>query len=487
MFPGFSDVAVLGVGRRSTVYRATETGTNRPVALKVVGDEGVTPAALEAFAREYAVLAALSSHPHIVTLYRTLAVAPRPILVLELCRGSLAGRLRRGRIPVPEAVAIGVRIAGALATAHSAGVLHRNVSPANILVSDFGEPALADFAIARLHDAGIPAAELLDFPGPHSAPEVLLGQPADERTDVYGLASTLYELVSGRPPFSEMAGEPAAATILRILRDPPRALPGVPLDLSDLLMWGLAKEQSGRPPSAAWFADELRRVETVQGWPRTELRIKDAAAVVSTPPRPRLAPPPAPPAPKRRPRPAPDPAGTAGPPAGPAEAGASPAPASPPPAAAEDSTSLRRIVVRGPLLASLGRWLALLAPVWAAVTALVVAAGAGAGAVASGAAALVASAALAAWFVRPVLVLEACHLVHRDGLDRVLVPWAAVRDVRPVFEPSRRPGAPHGLLVVSGTSAHLPLPATRRSSWQLPGLAAVLLEHRAAAEEWNTF
>ncbi|TAM91608.1 MAG: serine/threonine protein kinase, partial [Jatrophihabitans sp.] len=282
LFPGFHDVAVLGVGRRSTVYRAVEDGTGRPVALKVVGTEGATPAALEAFARESAVLAALGSHPHIVTLYRTLAVAPRPILVLELCRGSFAARLRRGRMPVPEAVAAVVRIAGALATAHSAGVLHRNVCPATILVTEFGEPALADFAIARLHDAGLPAAELLDYPGPHAAPEVLLGQQVDERTDVYGLAATLYELLAGRPAFGEMAGEPVAATILRILRDPARPLAGVPVELSDVVVWGMAKEPCDRPPTVVWFADELRRIQTRQRWVRTDMLVRTARVPVSS-------------------------------------------------------------------------------------------------------------------------------------------------------------------------------------------------------------
>lgn len=293
---GFSDVALLGAGRRSTVYRAIEEGTRRPVALKVLGTDGATPAALEAFARESAVLAALGGHPHIVTLYRTMGDPARPVLVLELCRGSLAARLRHGRVPVAEAVAVGVRIAGALETAHSAGVLHRNVSAANVLLTEFGEPALADFAIARLHDAGIPAAELLDLPGPHVAPELLLGQAADERTDVYGLAATLYEVLAGRPPFVEMDGEPAAATILRILRDPPRPLLGVPLELADLIGWGLAKEPADRPPSAAWFGDELRRVQTRQGWLRTALLIREAAEPVSTRHRPR---------PGRRPRPGP--------------------------------------------------------------------------------------------------------------------------------------------------------------------------------------
>ena len=277
--PGFSGLSAVATGRHSRVYRAVEEGTGRAVALKVFADDA-GPATLEAFARESAVLAALGGHPHVVTLYRSLPDLPQPVLVLELCRDSLADRLRRGTLPVADAVSIGVRIGGALETAHSAGVLHRTVSPETILFTDCDEPVLAGFTAARLHDSGAPAAELLDFPGPHAAPEVLLGQAADDRTDVYGLASTLYEALSGRPPFVEMDGEPPAATILRILRDPARPLVGVPLELSDLIMWGLAKEQVNRPPSAAWFADELRRVQTRQGWPRTALLVREVAEPV---------------------------------------------------------------------------------------------------------------------------------------------------------------------------------------------------------------
>jgi hypothetical protein len=452
LFTGFSDVTVLGAGRRSTVYRAVEDGTNRPVALKVVNAENAGPAALEAFAREAAVLAALGGHPNIVTLYRTLAVAPRPVLVLELCRGSLAGRLRDGPVPAREAVPIAVRIAGALETAHSAGVLHRNVSPANILLTDFGEPALADFAIARLHGSGdsarMPAAELLDFPGPHAAPELLLGQQADERTDVYGLAATLYELIGGRSPFVEMDGEPAAATILRILRDPPRPLLHVPLELSDLVLWGLAKEPADRPPSVAWFADELRRIETRQGWPRTALLVREATEPVSVPVSPPVPPPVSPPVAVHEQPPAPPP------------------------------LTAQRLAVRGPRLASLRRIAALVTPVWIAIVAVLLVTGPGIAGIAAGAVGLVAALVAADRVARPVLVAVPEGLLHRDGLDRVLVPWEAIRTIEPVFEASRRPGAPHGLLVLAGASSRLPLPATRRPCAQLPHLADRLRRYR---------
>lgn len=288
MFGGYADVVTLAGGVHSTVHRATELATGRPVALKVLNVDGTSPGELEAFARESAVLSALGAHPNIVTLYDSFALPDgRPVLVLELCEGSLAQRLAATReqepIPASEAVSIAAKLAGALETAHRAGVLHRAVRPENVLITAYGEPALSDFGLSRLRGTPVSAtAELFDFPGPHVAPELMLGQEASEATDVYGLASLLYQLLTGAPPMAAYAGETPSATILRILRDPARPIddPRVPYALSDLLLWGLAKEPAQRPPSAAWFAEELARVEARSGWTRTSSLVGESAGPV---------------------------------------------------------------------------------------------------------------------------------------------------------------------------------------------------------------
>jgi serine/threonine protein kinase len=286
-FGGFSDVIALHAGLHSGVFQATEETTGRPVALKVLTVDGVTPRALEAFARESAVLAALGAHPNIVTLFRSFWLPDRrPVLVLELCRGSIEERLRDGGPFAPqEAVSTAIKLAGALETAHRGGVLHRDVRPANVLITDFGEPALSDFGVARLRSSTSAPAELFDFPSVHVAPELLLGQEASEATDVYGLASTLYEMLAGQPALAAYVGESPAATILRILRDPARPVFGndVPLELSDLVLWGLAKEPAARPPSVMWFAEELGRIEAGNGWLRTRNLVRDPDGQVDTP------------------------------------------------------------------------------------------------------------------------------------------------------------------------------------------------------------
>jgi serine/threonine-protein kinase PknK len=305
VFPGFTDVLEIGTGSLATVYRAREVDTNRQVALKLLNVRDASPRALESFQRESMALGALSAHPNIVTLFRTFPVSDgRPVLVLELCSYAVSDRLRGGaQLPVPEAVSIGIKVAGALETAHRAQILHRDVKPQNVLVTEFGEPALADFGVAMLQSSTQTTAGLFDFTTLHAAPELLEGGETSAATDVYELASTLYQLIMGQSAFLSYDGESPASVILRILRDPvqPVSADGVPVALSDLLIWAMSKDKDHRPPTAAEFAVELAEIETAQGWPRTQFLIRDTAhgvggglgTITRMPERPVPAPPPA--------------------------------------------------------------------------------------------------------------------------------------------------------------------------------------------------
>jgi serine/threonine protein kinase len=277
-FPGFTDVSEIGIGRLATVYRAREIGTNRRVALKLLTVRDASERAVESFERESLALGAVSSHPNIVTLYRFFRAADeRPVLVLELCRDPISDRVRHGRgIPVDEAVAAGIKIAGALETAHRAGILHRDVKPQNILTTEFGEPALADFGVAMLQSSAQTTTGLFDFTTLHAAPELLEGGETSAATDVYELASSLYQLIAGRAAFRAYEGESPASVILRILRDPvpPLASAQVPPELSDLLSCAMSKDQGDRPASAAGFAAQLAEMADVQGWARTRFAIR---------------------------------------------------------------------------------------------------------------------------------------------------------------------------------------------------------------------
>ncbi|MDT4912748.1 MAG: hypothetical protein QOC66_1876, partial [Pseudonocardiales bacterium] len=278
-FPGFTDIAEIGMGSLATVYRAREIGTNRLVALKLLNVRDASPRAIESFERESIALGAVSSHPNIVTLYRSFRASDgRPVLVLELCRGAISDRMQDGfGLPVSEVVALGIKIAGALETAHRAEILHRDVKPQNILVTEFGEPALADFGVAMLQSSTQTTAGLFDFTTLHAAPELLEGGETSAATDVYELASSLYQLIAGKSAFRAYDGESPASVILRILRDPVQPLVNVqvPTQLSDLLVHAMSKDKDSRPPTAAEFAAGLAAIEADQDWPRTQFLIRD--------------------------------------------------------------------------------------------------------------------------------------------------------------------------------------------------------------------
>jgi serine/threonine protein kinase len=272
--PGYTGLEEIGGGAYASVYRATEVDTGRQVALKILKVDPAQSYLLETFHQEIQALGKVSDHPNIVTLYRPLSAPDgRPVLVLELCQESLAHQLRvSGPLDARTVVRVGIKVAGALETAHRSGFLHRDMKPQNILITQFGEPALADFGVAALQASAQASAGVLGFTTLHAAPEMLEGHALSPATDVYGLASTMYQLLTGLAPFAAFDNEAPASVILRIIRDPVRPLrsEGVPVALSDLLEAALAKEPEGRPRSAAGFAESLQAVEAAEGWGVTD-------------------------------------------------------------------------------------------------------------------------------------------------------------------------------------------------------------------------
>jgi serine/threonine protein kinase len=269
----FADVRLVRAGSRFTIYEGHDTTTSRLVVIKVP-DEASGTWLHKVLAAEGRILAALGSHPNIVTCYQHMRLDDgRPALLLERCVGTVWQNLRSDDpMELKDVVAIGIKLAGALEATHRFGVLHCDVRPRNVFLTEFGEPVLAGF------DEAVPIASAATRPPlhhltPHTAPEILEGNEPSTASDVYGLASTLYELIAGRAAFRAYVGESPASVIVRVLSSPvlPIIAPNVPLEISDLLTWSLSPDPTNRPPSPVWLAEELGRVERRQGWPRTRI------------------------------------------------------------------------------------------------------------------------------------------------------------------------------------------------------------------------
>jgi serine/threonine protein kinase len=261
--PGYDSVELIAHGTTALVFRARQARVNRLVAIKVItADTGSVPVNA---ARELATTVALSSQPHIVSIIDTgVTEDDRPFIVMEYCEGGSYGQILRGQglLPMDEVVEVGVKIGEALHAAHEAGILHRDVKPSNILRSRFG-PALTDFGIARAPDelGGTLTREMMT--PHHASPEALLHQAQSGLSDVYSLASTMWTLLVGHPPYVDP--ERPAIDMYdfrdRVLHDPLPALPrdDVPPWLVAELTTAMSKLPAQRHGSALDFAESLRR------------------------------------------------------------------------------------------------------------------------------------------------------------------------------------------------------------------------------------
>ena len=262
--PGFTYIDVLGSGGFADVYLYEQHLPKRRVAVKVLLTERMTTGAVAEFTAEANVMAMLSTHPAIVTIYQAgVADDGRPYLVMEYCpKPNLQVRYRRERFSVAEALRVGVQVAGAVETAHRAGVLHRDIKPANILVTEYNRPALTDFGIASTTNA---AAESAGLSIPWSPPESFSDIPfSDARSDVWALGATVYSLLAGRSPF-EVPGQRngAADLIHRIETQPLSAIDrqDVPPSLRGALERAMAKPAGARFDTALAFARALQKVQ----------------------------------------------------------------------------------------------------------------------------------------------------------------------------------------------------------------------------------
>lgn len=288
--PGYEPVRLLGMGGFADVFLYQQLMPRRSVAVKVLLASHLGDDVRERFRTEADLMAQLSHHPSIVTIYHAdVAADGRPYLVMEYCaRPGLGQRYRTERMGVAEVLRIGVRLASAVETAHRAGILHRDIKPANVLITDFGWPALTDFGIAAT--TGWSTGSAVGMSIPWSPPELLAEDPdGDVRADVYSLAATVYSLLARRSPFEVPDGSNGAADLIaRIERSAlaPTGRGDVPASLQAVLARAMDRTPARRHHSALAFARALQQVEAELMLPLTPLDLpEDLDTSASEPPR----------------------------------------------------------------------------------------------------------------------------------------------------------------------------------------------------------
>lgn len=252
---------LIAAGGTSDVYRGLDLRLDRPVALKIMdsryaGDEHF----MTRFQREARAVARLKD-PGLVAVYDQGLDGRHPFLVMELIEGGTLRELLRERGPMPpHAVAAVLRpVLGGLAAAHAAGLVHRDIKPENVLISDDGDVKIADFGLVRaVAEAKITSTSVILGTAAYLSPEQVATGETDSRGDVYSVGVMVYELLTGRTPFT--GDSSLAVAYQRMDRDvppPSAAIRGVPRQFDDLVHCATARDPEGRFADAAEMADQL--------------------------------------------------------------------------------------------------------------------------------------------------------------------------------------------------------------------------------------
>ncbi len=265
VLPGYSFISVLGSGGFSDVYLYEQDRPRRKVAIKVLTADLKTEGARASFESEANLMAQLSAHPYIVTIFEAeITESGHSYLAMEYCsRPSLDLQYRQGRFSADKALEIGIQVASAVETSHRAGIAHRDIKPANVLVTDYNRPALTDFGISGAMDTV--QADGGGMSIPWSPPESFgAGATDGVRVDVWALGATIYTLLAGHSPFVVPGADNSQRQLMDRINSAPLPRLGradIPEALELVLATAMAKSPTSRYGSAKDFARALMRVQ----------------------------------------------------------------------------------------------------------------------------------------------------------------------------------------------------------------------------------
>ncbi|OLE21555.1 MAG: hypothetical protein AUG49_21715 [Catenulispora sp. 13_1_20CM_3_70_7] len=281
----------IGRGGMGEVWSGRDLRLHRDVAVKIFhGGPGATASSLPGWLRREGIAAAQIVHPNVAVLYDQGAHQDQIFLVMELVSGAtLADVMRGGRLSVRDTLKIGSQVAEALAAAHAARVVHRDIKPQNVLVTPDGTVKVVDFGIAgfladtRSWSLGGSSATVKGSGTPdYAAPEQVMGNNADARSDLYSLGTLLYAMLTGEVPFQ-------AANFLDVMRqkateDAPPLPPGsgAPRELAELVAELLAREPERRPTAARQVAARLRAMLERSGRSEAEVEVQGSTSLDET-------------------------------------------------------------------------------------------------------------------------------------------------------------------------------------------------------------
>ncbi len=274
----------IGTGANSRVVRAFDPMIGRTVAIKIFPSELASGEGRERFIKEARVVGQLC-HPSIIAVH-DMGIeesSSTPYLVMEYVEGQPLERiLDKGSIPYPRAAAWTAEVAVALSVAHRKGVIHGDVKPANILITEEGRVKLTDFGMARVASGDTKDTPLLGTPA-YWCPEQIVGKPQDARSDIFSLGIILYEMVTGHRPFDADSLQGICSRIMSSTPLPPsHSNPSIPRGFDELVASCLAKDAAQRRSSAEELAEDLypfaRRKPAAENAPQPSPSLRNRAA-----------------------------------------------------------------------------------------------------------------------------------------------------------------------------------------------------------------